>query len=291
MSTISTRPKVKSVVNARVMANVRSVAEVLNSMPIVRSNNNAVQHRMQTPLKFSSLASTASLLASANRLQQKRFHQLLNQKVSQAEALRASTFDLITQMPFAVVNSATLKTRLKAFSMANSVQEVISARTLLMKEIAVQHNGVLTNTLTVACANAFKKIGFDSVQVLPTVNAKARLVASNRSGKTLVAEIAPDAQFDLSISTEIVSGCDSTTPAILDAFDKALEEEGVRAAKSVRKDTGGVCELDTARDVLSFVRRKVSPQQDSVAGPQSSDAALRRSQRLNDKRIRNQSRR
>ncbi|MCU1264375.1 MAG: hypothetical protein JWM21_693 [Acidobacteria bacterium] len=155
-----------------------------------------------------------------------------------------------------------------------------------MKEIAVQHNSVLTNTLTVACANAFKKIGFDSVQVLPTINAKARLVASNPSGKTLVAEIAPDEQFDLSISTEIVSGCDSTTPAILDAFDKALEEEGVRAAKAVRKETGGVCELDTARDVLSFVRRKASPQ-DSVAGPQSSDAALRRSQRLNDKRTRN----
>jgi hypothetical protein len=291
MSTISTTPKVKSVVNARVMANVRSVAEVLNSMTSVQSDRNTVQQRAQTPQKFSSLASTASLLASANRLQQKRFHQLLNQKVSQEAALRTSTFELITQMPFAVGNSATIKTRFKAFSMANSAQEVISARTLLMKEIAVQHNSVLTNTLTVACANAFKKISFDSVQVLPTINGKARLVASNSGGKTLVAEIAPDEQFDLSISTEIVSGCDSTTPAILDAFDKALEEEGVRAAKSVRKDTGGVCELDTARDVLSFVRRKVSPQQDSVAGPQSSDAAMRRGQRLNDKRTRNQSKR
>jgi hypothetical protein len=198
---------------------------------------------------------------------------------------------MITRMPFAVANPTTLKMRLKAFSMANTAQEAISARTLLMKEIAVQHNTVLTNTLTVACANAFKKIGFNSVQVLSTTNAKARLVASNPGGKTLVAEISPDDQFDLSISTEVVSGCDSTTPATLDAFDKALEEEGVRAAKPIRKHTGGVCELETALEVLSFVRRKISPQQDSVVGPQSSDAALRRSQRLNDKKTRNQNRR
>src|SRR5712692_3051686 len=114
MSTISTRPKVKSVVNARVTANVRGVAEVLNSMPIVRSDNNFARPRVQTPQRFSSLASAASLLDSANRLQQERFHQLVNQKVSQEAALRTSTLEMITQMPFALANPTTLKTRLKA---------------------------------------------------------------------------------------------------------------------------------------------------------------------------------
>jgi hypothetical protein len=291
MSTISTRPQVKSVVNARVTANVRSVTEIVNTMRAVRSNTNLVRPGLQVPRKFSSLASAASLLASSNRLQQKRFRQLVNQKVSQEAALRISTLELLTRIPFAAANPTTLKERLMALSMASTAREAVSARTLLMKEIAVQHNSVLTNTLTVACANAFKKIGFDSVRVLQTTGAKARLVATNSGGKTLVTEISPDDQFDISISTEVVSGCDSTTPQTLDAFDKALEEEGVRAGSPIRKHTGGVCELDTAREVSSFLQQKVSPRQDSGVEANAPDAALRRSQRLNDKKMRNQSRR
>jgi hypothetical protein len=49
---------------------------------------------------------------------------------------------------------------------------------------------------------------------------------------------------------------DGSCNEILDAFDRALEEAGVRAAPPKRKYTGGVCELAAARDyVLRKVRR------------------------------------
>ena len=288
MSIISTRPRVRSVVNAKVLDNVLSVAEVMNSTKLRQSSHNVLIQGQRRSRRISSVGSVTNLLESVAQMQLKRFQQL-KAKVSEIEALKSSTLELITRQPFAVSNPAALMNSIKTLEMAKTAHQAVNARQFLMREVTAQHNRVVTNTLRVVCTNAFKKIGFTPQQLISGSDDQTRLIAVNSAGTVLVTEITVGEQTEPSISTEVVSGCDKKTPELLDALDKALEEEGVRAAKPIRKETGGVCELDTAREVLSFVRRKIAPQQDSMAGQHSSDAARRRSQRLNDKRTRNQS--
>jgi hypothetical protein len=73
---------------------------------------------------------------------------------------------------------------------------------------------------------------------------------------------------------------------LLNEFDKALEEEGVRSIPPERRHTGGVCQLAAT---CEFLRRKVLP---SVKAPRQGGPSLlsdraqnagRRAQRLSQR--------
>lgn len=283
MSIISTRPQVKSVVNARVLESVTSIAEVIGCASALSSNLAMICRRASATHSSATIQAVAPLLQNVGHLQQRKLSGIkANAKLSHVEALKTSMLEAIADSPFVVSNPSAIAAPLKTVTAANSIPEITRAGQLLLKEIAKEHNGVLVNSLRLACANAFTKIGFTSIQTMPSTDAKVRLVATNAEGKTLVTEIERDAQQELSISTEIVSGCDSTSQDILDAFDKALEEEGVRASAPVRKETGGVCQLEASRLVQAtrkFVRGQAQPASNKSAN--AGDGAARRSQRLN----------
>jgi len=68
------------------------------------------------------------------------------------------------------------------------------------------------------------------------------------------AEIRSDRDHPTSLATEIIGSSDNTCNEILDAFNVALEAEGVKVGDRDRKFTGGILELDAARE---FVNQRV----------------------------------
>ncbi len=73
---------------------------------------------------------------------------------------------------------------------------------------------------------------------------------------------------------------DNSCVALMDAFDRALEQQGVRVAPRRRKSTGGIAELAAARE---FLRRKPPVKGAGQAAGESERSDARR-RRLNARR-------
>jgi hypothetical protein len=148
--------------------------------------------------------------------------------------------------------------------------------------IESSHTSVLRHALTLACTNAALKVGFGAVEALQAGNGTIRVIASDESGRALVSEISTAANGNPHIETEVLGVTDGSCNDMLDAYDRALEEEGVRSGVPRRKFTGGVCELGAARE---FIRRKVRrmPKQPAPA-VKDNHADSRRQQKSNSAR-------
>lgn len=286
MSIVSTRPRVKSVVNSRTIDTARTVAHLLNQCaPATTSFARQALNLAQTPTLVNTVQAVTSLLVG---LQARRDQKLKTIKqsatVTDLEARKLSLVAAIAEGPWLLDDSQALHAPLLALQSSRTLSQTLKAQEQLLRTIVVGHNKVLTRSLAVACTNAFRKTGFRSIEALPGSDHTVRFAATNRQGQTLVTEIHADPLREPNISTEVVSGCDSQTPAILDAFDKALEEEGVRAGAPVRRGTGGICQLSSA---IEFTKRKLSPKQTTQqkSGPlvcSADQSAIKRSQRLNN---------
>ena len=104
-----------------------------------------------------------------------------------------------------------------------------------------------------------------------------RVIATDPAGRTLVTEIVNSRDGEPGLETEVVGVTDGSCNPILDAFDKALEAEGVHSAPPTRKFTGGVCELAAARE---FVRKKISQGQSSGIKASSSNNDIQQLRRM-----------
>jgi hypothetical protein len=68
-----------------------------------------------------------------------------------------------------------------------------------------------------------------------------------------VTEIGTAIDRETTIATEVIGMSDPSCGQILDEFNQALAEAGVRSSPPERKSTGGVCELEAAKE---FIRRQ-----------------------------------
>jgi hypothetical protein len=202
--------------------------------------------------------------------------------LTQVEALKVSTLASIAATPYLTGDSPLVRQQLAEVCKAGSVAALRQAETSLLQTLEGEHHRLFVRSLTLACANAAMKVGFKAIQMTTGPSGEARVIASDSTGRSLVTEISADPERDTNIATEVVGVADGSCTTILDAFDKALEEEGVRASAPRRKYTGGVCELAAARD---FVRGKVkrASASDQPHDSESAGVATRRSQRLNQK--------
>ncbi|WP_448571377.1 hypothetical protein [Trichothermofontia sp.] len=119
-----------------------------------------------------------------------------------------------------------------------------------------QHQTLLVQSISLACEQAALKVGFGTLHVPTTRNGLLRLVATDEQGRALVTEISTDPEQPLTMATELIGMSDASCEEILTAFDAALVEAGLRLGPPERKFTGGICELDAARD---FVRQRLTP--------------------------------
>src|SRR6185503_13680019 len=95
----------------------------------------------------------------------------------------------------------------------------------LLKTIESEHQRLFVQALSLACSNAAVKVGFKTIQMASGPLGEVRIVASDSVGRTLVTEIQSVPDRDTSMVTEVVGVADGSCNEILDAFDKALDEE------------------------------------------------------------------
>jgi hypothetical protein len=234
------------------------------------------------------LQSVAALRDECRLRQQQAAAKLAADKLPPLEAARLSALEGLSATPYLVQDSAALREAVAALENAPSLAELRRTEQSLTTTIEVGHHQLFVQALTMACTQASMKVGFNSVQTMPgLIENTVRVIATDLAGRALVTEIHVDPQQEPGIETEVVGVTDGSCNQILDAFDRALEEAGVRAAPPRRKYTGGVCELAAARDyVLRKVKRPAKP---SVATPaQEAGDTTRRTRQLNTGRTQKQ---
>jgi hypothetical protein len=193
-----------------------------------------------------------------------------------AEAAKVAILSAVSATPFLVAPGVKLGAHVEALRGASSVAEVNRAGLALMGVLETGHQQVFAGALSVACANAALKLGFTPVESVAAPSGIVRLVAADPTGRALVTEIVASSDGGTDTRTEVFGVANGTCNQLLDAFDKALKDEGVRADPPRRTITGGVCELEATRD---FVRRKVKPRGATAPTVEREAVAPRRGRR------------
>lgn len=200
------------------------------------------------------------------------------------ETIKGQVLADIASQPLWLANGAVLDAKVAALSQSSTLAGIEVAKNDLMKTLEVGQQKIFTTTLLNACHNAALEIGFKKIEARPSpLPSVFRLSAEDSIGRGFVIEVTAPLDRDVRIETEVVGVNDGSCNSILDAFDKALEDQGVRSQPPKRKYTGGVCETAAVRDFLAdkAVREAKGPVQDEKF---ALNPGIRRAQRLNQKR-------
>jgi hypothetical protein len=199
------------------------------------------------------------------------------------DAIRVSALLSVASSPYLVESRTSLEQPLAMLMNAKSLNEVQMAQKALTDTVRSGHRKVFEKALNQACTNALHQIGFHSVETSKGATVGSRVIGTDAAGRALVVEIRPGGNGDPGLAAEVVGVRDGSCHQILDAFEYALSKQGVRYTRPQRKSTGGVCELESAKE---FLRRLVRPAGISALDvtPGNADAQRRRTQRLNQKK-------
>jgi hypothetical protein len=147
-----------------------------------------------------------------------------------------------------------LEAPMRALQQASTPKAARQAKSEVMATLETEHHRLFTQRLVGACTRASEKAGFPNVETETRPGGVVRVMATNEAGHALVSEVDTSPDEEPSLATEVVGVRDGSCTEMLDAFDEALEEEGVRASTPRRTFTGGVCQLAAAKE---FVQRKL----------------------------------
>jgi hypothetical protein len=147
-----------------------------------------------------------------------------------------------------------LEVPMRALQQASTPKAARQAKSEVMATLETEHHRLFRQRLVGACTRASEKAGFPNVETETRPGGVVRVVATNEAGHALVSEVDTSPDEEPSLATEVVGVRDGSCTEMLDAFDEALEEEGVRASTPRRTFTGGVCQLAAAKE---FVQRKL----------------------------------
>jgi hypothetical protein len=197
--------------------------------------------------------------------------ELGQQKLAPVESAKLATLLAVQTTPY-FCEPATMQAPLGTLLSAGTVTEVETASRQLMNVLQHSHHHVVTKALVVACQKASVQAGFESIETATGIDGCHRVIATDTNGRALVTEVRADYEREPSIETEVVGVTDGSCVEILDRFDRALDEQGVKASPQDRKWTGGVCELHSAKE---FLKKKIKPSRDS------NTEAIQRARRLN----------
>ncbi|MFM6121688.1 MAG: hypothetical protein ACKPEO_21520 [Sphaerospermopsis kisseleviana] len=198
------------------------------------------------------VVSTQSTRQTALVLQQETMSLAQKSNLPITEAAQVAA--LVAANVYVTTNPQTIEQSWTPLKAATSLESAQSALNNFVQQLEVNHQQVVVNNLVLSCHNAALKVGFTPLESSATVvNGVVRLIANDDTGRSLVTEIATNPDHPVQMATEIIGTSDRTCDQILDAFEAALKEEGVMFAPPERKFTGGICELEAAKD---FVRKR-----------------------------------
>lgn len=199
------------------------------------------------------------------------------------ETLKARAFKQLASAPLLVANRAEFAAGVQKLNQAKTLNQFKTAQCAVFAKLESGHQQIFSGALLDAGKRAALNIGFKQLEALPSpLSSMVRFAATDARGRTIITEINAPAVGDVRIETEVVGVSDGSCNDILDAFDKALEAEGVRSQPASRKFTGGVCELSAVRDFLSGnIRAKTTEIVKTKDFAPAND--VKRRQRLNQK--------
>lgn len=198
------------------------------------------------------------------------------------EVLKAQTLANLSSASYFISDSRALEKSLSMLENASTLQQLKGAEKKVISFLENSHSDVLLNSTTSAYCNASSKIGFNQITTEMAKDGTTRIIAVDPAGRAIVTEVSRGQDHNLSIATEIVGVSDESCNKILDDFNNAVTEEGVRRSPGKRSFTGGVCELASARD---FIRRKIQPKLNSSSANVNRDKTndgIQRTRQLND---------
>jgi ribosomal protein S28E/S33 len=176
------------------------------------------------------------------------------QKLSVLDTAKVTTMATLAVTPYRTTESVKIQQCVDQLVIASSAQQVQLVQQQLLQALEAGNQQVLVQSLVHVVNQASVKAGFAQVKV-DIFKGNHRVIATNFIGQALITEI--DATDQVNITTEVIGVTDGSCSGILDRFEQALLEEGVvRDGSPERKFTGGVVDLDAAKD---FIRSHVKP--------------------------------
>lgn len=289
MSEISATPSVLAI--AALPAGLLVGGIVLTGV-IVRKLINSLDKKVQAtfaeameaiPQQSAEVLRPLSLVEKDSQLHMKSALQKLDRlRLPRAEQMRLSTLVSLAAGPYITNDLVSLDQPLAALVSARTPEETAKASAVLYQQVHAGHQQAFTRGLTHVCTNAVRKIGFSSVETGAGPLGDVRLIGTDADGRSLVVEIQKGKNGDSGLAAEVLGVRDGSCHTILDAFETALAEQGVRYTQPRRTPTGGVCQLQAARD---FVLRRVDRGHVGRSGGASNESQ-RRTQRLNQQKVR-----
>jgi hypothetical protein len=134
---------------------------------------------------------------------------------------------------------------------ALSINPTSAALETFTHQLAIEHQPLFLESLSLSVQKASLKIGFINIQTSIADNGALEIFAKDDRGRNLVTVIGSAIDSETTIATEVSGISDSTCSQILDDFAKALAEVGVNASPPERKSTGGICTLAATKKFVS----------------------------------------
>lgn len=255
MSAVNTRNKSNSIESAAIPAGAIVIGACL--FGLVKGLSSLANSALQTSRNESLKGNSKSLKSVAAIRSESKPLRLSNSGNNDLETLKTQTFKQLAIQPFLVTNKTEIETSIIKLDQAKTLLEFKTVHEEIVTKLESGHQQLFTTALLEASQRAALKIGFQKLEILPSpLVSTVRFAATDSLGKTIITEINAPIGCDARIETEVVGVSDGSCNSILDAFDQALEAEGVRSQSAQRKFTGGVCELSAVRD---FIKQKVVP--------------------------------
>lgn len=255
MSAVSTRPQVKSVSNPVITAAVVGGAVLIGR--VIRSVLADLSSPGRLVVAEADAVNQVGLVSPAAAREQWRVARsapiasaggLEPLDAAKALALRAWSASSF------YVKSDVARSRVDDVVQAQTLEQLRAAEQILLATATQQHQPIMVEGLTLACRQAAQAIGLIAIEVVKA-GGGVRMTAIDAGGSGIVSEIDAQPGGHITLATEVVGG-DGRCNALLNAFELALERQGVRSDAPDRRSTGGVCELAAAK---AFVRRRLQP--------------------------------
>jgi len=261
MSEITERPRVLEVAAAGASSLPSAAGVLLGALAVavlseaVRAIVRACSDSLASRGPLSTIASPDSV-RSARASTARRAEALISTAgLAPLDAAKALALAAPMAEPLVAIDAGGLLSAVEKVATAADLEAVETARLEVVRELDRQHGEAFQGVLLKACSEASRLSGFPQIEVYRSEDL-ARVQALDGAGHALVSEIRLDAAGAASVATEALGWRGHECQRVLDRFNRALEEQGVRSNPPKRRSTYGVACLGSSRDL----ERRLKPE-------------------------------
>lgn len=196
-----------------------------------------------------SLVGCEALSEIRNATREQVRKELEGEEVSEVEAIQAETIGALEAAGrLNAEDAGSVAETLGQLAEAKSVTEARELREETLSEANQSHRQAFVGGVADAVQEASMTVGFSNVEVSEGPTGDTRVVAENEKGQAIVTEIHDDGDGDPSMASEVVGVFDGSCHEIMEEFEAALAENGIRARGAATYEAQGRCETDAAQD-------------------------------------------